>query len=111
MSVDRRADVFDAFAPRASHNSLARGRPTRSTIASIRSAKPGDTNPALRPEAPLATLFASSTATDQPRRATSRATVRPASPAPTTQTSTSMSWLSAARSGTATTVAAYQVGP
>jgi hypothetical protein len=65
----------------------------------------------LRPEAPLATLFASSTATVQPRRAASRATVRPASPAPTTQMSTSISRESAVRSGTATIVAAYQVGP
>ena len=65
--------------------------------------------PKTMPDAPPATSPASSTATDQPRRATSRATVSPASPAPITQTSTSRSWLSAGRSGTATAVAAYQV--
>ena len=75
------------------------------------SGMPGVTKPPLRPEALAATCRASSTATDQPRRATSRATVSPASPAPMTQTSTSRSCVSARRSGTATIVAAYQVGP
>ena len=43
--------------------------------------KPGSTKPVLRPDAAQATRSASSTATDQPRRATSRATVKPGKPA------------------------------
>jgi hypothetical protein len=62
----------------------------------------------LRPDAAQATRLASSTATDQPRRATSRATVRPASPAPITQTSTSRSKFRRGRGGLATRVASYQ---
>ncbi len=80
----------------------------RSTMLSIVFGKPGSTKPVLRPEAAQATRFDSSTATDQPRRATSRATVKPASPAPTTQTSTSRSKASRGRSGLATRVASYQ---
>ena len=78
---------------------------------SFRPAKPGDTKPALRPDAWAPTRSASITTTDQPRRATSRAMVSPASPAPITHRSTSRSWLSARRSGAAATrVASYQVG-
>jgi hypothetical protein len=55
------------------------------------SAKPGSTKPSLRPDAFQAMRARSSTATDQPRRAISRAVVSPASPAPTTQASTSRS--------------------
>src|ERR1700687_28417 len=72
------------------------------------SPKPGSTKPVLRPDAAQATRLASSTATDQPRRATSRATVKPASPAPITQTSTSISKFRRGRSGLATRVASYQ---
>ena len=72
-------------------------------------AKPGSTKPVLRPEAFQAIACASITTTDQPRRATSRATVRPASPPPITQTSTSISLVTGARSGTHTTVSVYQV--
>src|SRR5690348_2347549 len=73
--------------------------------------KPGRTNPPLRPEAFQATWLASSTATDQPRSAISRAVVRPASPPPTTQTSTSRSCVSGARGFAATLVASYQLDP
>jgi hypothetical protein len=73
------------------------------------SAKPGKTKPVLRPDAAQATRSASSTATDQPRSATSRATVSPARPPPMTQTSTSRSKLSRPRSGAATCVASYQL--
>ena len=52
--------------------------------------------------------FASSTATDQPRRAISRATVRPARPPPMTQTSISRSKPSRARGALVTRVASYQ---
>src|SRR5207244_6988740 len=78
---------------------------------SILSANPGATKPALRPEAFQAIRWASSTATDQPRRASSRATVSPASPPPMTQASTSMSCESTLASGAGTIVAAYQLGP
>src|ERR1039458_9143683 len=80
----------------------------RSTMLSIFSWKPGSTKPVLRPDAAQATRLASSTATDQPRRATSRATVRPANPAPITQTSTSISKFRRGRGGLATRVASYQ---
>jgi hypothetical protein len=73
--------------------------------------KTGSTNPVLRPEAFQATLCASSTTTEQPRPATSRATVNPASPAPTTQTSTSSSTFNRSRGGAATRVAEYQLAP
>ena len=43
--------------------------------------KPGSTKPQLHPEALPAMRPVSSTATDQPQRATSRAVVRPAKPA------------------------------
>ena len=107
----RRGGTYSTPASERAHSSLARGRPTRSTIASIRSANPGETDPPLRPDAPAATRCASSTPTDQPRRASSRATVSPGSPAPITQASTSRLWLSAVRSGAATMVAEYQDGP
>ena len=72
-------------------------------------AKPGSTKPVLRPDAFQATSCASITTTDQPRRATSRAVVSPARPAPITQTSTSMSLVTGPRAGAATTVSVYQV--
>ncbi len=73
-------------------------------------AKPGSTKPVLRPEAFHAIRRASMTATDQPRNASSRAVVRPASPAPMMQTSASRLVASAARSGAATIVSVYQLG-
>ena len=72
-------------------------------------AKPGSTKPVLRPDAFQATSRASITTTDQPRRASSRAVVSPARPAPITQTSTSISLASGPRSGAATIVSVYQV--
>ena len=83
--------------------------PTRLTTASMPQAKPGSTKPVLRPDAFQATSCASITTTDQPRRATSRAVVSPARPAPITQTSTSMSLVTGPRSGAATIVSVYQV--
>src|SRR5262249_46165394 len=80
-------------------------------MVSRRSANPGATKPALRPDAFQATRCASSTATDQRRRSSSRAAVRPARPAPITHTSTSRSPASAGRCGASTIVAAYQVAP
>jgi hypothetical protein len=74
------------------------------------SAKPGNTKPLLRPEAFQAMRRVSSTATDQPRRAISRAVVSPARPGPITQTSTSRSKVSGPRSGAGTMVAVYQLG-
>src|SRR5215471_1396644 len=74
----------------------------------ISSLNPGSTNPRLRPDAAQATSSASNTATDQPRWAISRATVRPARPAPTTHTSTSRSRFSRGRLGRATLFASYQ---
>ena len=49
-------------------------------MSSICSPKPGSTKPVLRPDAAQATRPASSTATDQPRCAISRAAVSPARP-------------------------------
>ena len=77
---------------------------------SIDSAKPGSTKPSLRPEAFQAMRRVSSTATDQPRRAISRAAVSPARPAPMTQTSTSRSKVSGPRAAAGTMVAVYQLG-
>ena len=67
--------------PDSAHSALAWSRPTRATTRPSAAAKPGSTKPVLRPDAFQATRRASSTTTDQPRRATSRAVVRPASPA------------------------------
>src|SRR4051812_30277425 len=75
------------------------------------SAKPGKTKPSLRPDAFQATRRVSSNATDQPRRAISRAVVRPASPAPITQTSTSRSKVSRPLCGAGIMVALYQLEP
>ena len=88
--------TYSAPASERAHSALACSRPTRSISASALTANPGSTTPVLRPEALQATLCASSTTTDQPSRATSRATVRPARPAPMTQTSTSSSTVSRA---------------
>jgi len=49
------------------HSTLAAGTPTRSTIFSMRAGKPGNTTPALRPDAFQASRRASTRATDQPR--------------------------------------------
>ena len=84
--------------------------PTRLTTRSIDSAKPGSTKPSLRPEAFAAMRSVSSTATDHPRRAISRAVVSPARPAPITQTSTSRSKVSGPRMAVGTMVAVYQLG-
>src|SRR3954452_6820792 len=74
------------------------------------SAKPGSTKPELRPDACEAIRSASSTATDQPLRASSRAVVSPASPPPITQTSTSRSNVRRARRSASSMVAVYQLG-
>ena len=84
--------------------------PTRLTTRAMDSAKPGSTKPSFRPDAFQAMRLASSTATDQPRRAISRAAVKPARPPPITQTSTSRSKVSGPRSGAARIVAVYQLG-
>src|SRR5262245_64985509 len=73
-------------------------------------ANPGSTKPVLRPDAFQATRHASNRATDQPRRASSRAAVSPASPPPTTQISTSRSAARGGRSGAGTIVSVYQLG-
>ena len=88
----------------------ARSSPTRSTMLRIPAPKPGSTKPQFCPDAFQAIRPASTTATDQPLRAISRAVVRPARPAPTTQTSTSRSAVSGARSGAGIPVAVYQLG-
>ena len=108
--AEGRSDVLDS-ASDSSHNAFARSNPTRSTMRAIPSAKPGKTKPQLRPEALQAMRWDSSTATDQPRRATSRAAVKPARPPPITQTSTSRSKVSRPQDGLATFVAAYQLEP
>ena len=71
-------------------------------MSSASAAKPGSTKPVLRPEAFHAIRLPSNSTTDQPRRAISRAAVRPASPPPTTQASTSHSTVSGGRAGLAT---------
>ena len=92
MPVSRMvARTYSAPSADNAHNCLARLSPTRSMMFSIRSENPGATKPALRPDAFQAIFLASSTTTDQPARTISRATVRPASPPPITQTSTSAS--------------------
>ena len=68
-----RADVFEpGLGERPQLLRLFEPDPARDDI--DRSAKPGSTKPPLRPEASLATRWASRTTTDQPRHATSRAT-------------------------------------
>ena len=103
--------TYSAPATEPAHSALARSRPTRSISASAPSENPGSTTPGLRPDALQAMLLASSTTTDQPRLATSQATVSPASPAPITQRSTSNSTASRGRTGASTGVAAYQFDP
>jgi len=73
------------------------------------SAKPLDTKPPFRPDAPQAILLASSSTTDLPRRANSSAVVSPASPAPITQASASTRPVRGGRSAPRSTVASYQV--
>ena len=63
------------------------------------------------PEAPPAMRPASTSTTDQPPRAISRAVVRPARPPPITQTSTSRSTDKGGRGGASTIVAANQLPP
>src|SRR5687767_14536927 len=101
--------TYSTPASESDHSTLASSSPTRLTTASMPQAKPGSTKPVLRPEAFQAIACASITTTDQPRRATSRATVSPARPPPITQTSTSISLVTAARSGADTAVSVYQV--
>ena len=112
MLVSRMVDLtYSTPASDSFHNALACFSPTRSTMRGRPSAKPGKTKPQLRPEALQAMSWDSSTATDLPRCATSRAAVKPARPPPITQTSTSRSKLSRAQLGLATFVAAYQLDP
>ena len=94
----------------SAHSARACAMPTRAATRSMDSAKPGSTKPSLRPDAFQARRCASSTATDQPRRAISRPAVSPASPPPMTQTSTSRSKVSGPRGDAGTMVAVYQVG-
>ena len=87
-------------------------RPTRSISASAPTANPGSTTPVLRPDALQATLCASSTTTDQPSRATSRAAVRPGKPrADDADVDVELDGRAARRAGPSTRVAAYQFDP
>src|SRR5689334_13453144 len=74
------------------------------------SAKPLDTNPPLRPEAPHANCLASSKTTFFLRRASSSAVVSPASPPPITHTSAFTGPRNAVRGVPRSVVASYQVG-
>src|SRR6476620_3832220 len=75
---------------------------------SMSSENPGSTKPMLRPDAAHATCPPPRRTPDHPRWATCHETVRPAGPAPTTQTSTSRSRLSRGRSGRGTLLVSYQ---
>ena len=78
----------------------AESRPAARSSSRIGAAKPAETMPPLRPEAPAPTVLASSTTAPCPRSAKDRAVPRPARPPPTMAISVVTAPASDGRGGT-----------
>ncbi len=92
---------INAFASSAiSQKILARSKPKRFSSQITSRRRPEWIWPPFRPEAPLATLFASMSTTSAPASARCSAAERPVNPPPTTQTSARLDSKSGEYSGT-----------